>query len=64
MARFNLTYFLELCSMTKRVLYTPHTRKCVTCGAKSLQPSGDETLTDIILTNCYKCILCGSGLLN
>lgn len=57
--------FVELCSMTKRVLYAPNTRKCVTCGAKSLQPTNQkQSLTDFILTNCWKCIYCGSGLLN
>lgn len=57
-------FLIELCSMTRRVLSTPNTRKCSTCGVKSLQPGRDELLADVILTNCYKCIVCGSGLVN
>ncbi|KAI7867652.1 transcription factor IIIC subunit delta N-term-domain-containing protein [Spinellus fusiger] len=64
----------EQCCMTMRVILTPNARKCINCNAKSLQPgsiralrpSNDDpdrlSLTDTILTKCFKCFKCGYGL--
>lgn len=60
----NFFFCPELCSITRRVLYSPSTRKCSICGAKSLQPSNDDSLTNNILKHCCRCIYCGGGLLN
>ncbi|KAI8057552.1 uncharacterized protein B0P05DRAFT_591248 [Gilbertella persicaria] len=64
LAQCDAGHFWELCSMTKRVLHSPITRKCVSCGAKSLYPDEKENtlITNVILTHCSWCIHCGSAL--
>ncbi|OBZ86812.1 hypothetical protein A0J61_05138 [Choanephora cucurbitarum] len=65
LAQCSAGHFWELCSMTKRILHSPNSRKCVTCGLKSLRSNGEEEafLTRVILDSCLHCIYCGSGLL-
>lgn len=57
-------HFWEVCSVTRRVLYSPNIRKCLVCKAKSLQPTDENTLTNVILKSCWRCLYCGSGLIN
>lgn len=61
-AQCNAGHFWELCGITRRVLFSPSTRKCSFCGIKSLLPSNDGSLTDIIISHCVRCIYCGAGL--
>ncbi|CDS09095.1 hypothetical protein LRAMOSA10455 [Lichtheimia ramosa] len=51
----------ECCSITGKALATLDTQLCVHCGAKSMKATGC-TLADNILSQCMKCIICGSNL--
>ncbi|KAI8647264.1 transcription factor IIIC subunit delta N-term-domain-containing protein [Parasitella parasitica] len=64
LAQCEAGHFWEICSMTRTVLHSPKFRKCLVCDAKSLQPTDQDTLSNFILTNCCKCLYCGSGLIN
>ncbi|KAI8971862.1 hypothetical protein BDF20DRAFT_886883 [Mycotypha africana] len=64
-AQCDTGHFWELCSLTQKVLSTPNTRKCFSCGAKAL-PAGNNdanTLVNFIVRKCTKCIFCGSDLI-
>jgi hypothetical protein len=64
LAQCELGHFWEVCSVTRRVLHSPNTRKCLICKAKSLQPTDENTLTNVILKSCWRCLYCGSGMIN
>ncbi|CDH60894.1 hypothetical protein RO3G_09384 [Lichtheimia corymbifera JMRC:FSU:9682] len=51
----------ESCSITGKALATLDTQLCVHCGAKSMKSTGCK-LADTILSQCMKCIICGSNL--
>ncbi|KAI7881580.1 hypothetical protein K492DRAFT_206779 [Lichtheimia hyalospora FSU 10163] len=50
----------ESCSITGKALATLDTQLCVHCGAKSMKSTG-STLADTILSQCMKCVICGSN---
>ncbi|KAL0143524.1 hypothetical protein V8B55DRAFT_1478332 [Mucor lusitanicus] len=64
LAQCEAGHFWEICSVTRAVLNSPNVRKCLSCKAKSLQPTDEETLTTIVLKSCCKCLYCGSGWIN
>ena len=49
--------------MTRRVLTSSRLRTCILCGEKSLMPGESSGLSELILQECQKCIMCGSSLL-
>ncbi|KAI9257943.1 hypothetical protein BDA99DRAFT_561397 [Phascolomyces articulosus] len=54
------------CSLTRRVLTSSQLRVCILCGEKSLIPEETKTselLSELVLQECQKCIMCGSSLL-
>ncbi|KAL1927444.1 hypothetical protein VTP01DRAFT_3681 [Rhizomucor pusillus] len=53
----------EHCIVSIRALTTTKFRRCSLCGAKSMIPQHrqDTSLTETILSNCFKCVLCGSA---
>ncbi|KAI8147696.1 transcription factor IIIC subunit delta N-term-domain-containing protein [Fennellomyces sp. T-0311] len=50
------------CSLTNRAFASDRLRVCMLCGEKSLAPGSHppDSLTEFILLECDKCILCGS----
>ncbi|KAG1112790.1 hypothetical protein G6F42_014639 [Rhizopus arrhizus] len=64
LAQCEAGHFWEICSVTRTVLHSPNVRKCLSCKAKSLQPTEEETFTNVVLKSCCKCLYCGSGWIN
>lgn len=64
LAQCEAGHFWEICSVTRTVLHSPNVRKCLSCKAKSLRPTEEDTFTNVILKSCCKCLYCGSGWIN